>query len=213
MVSLKVSHNANTAMAKSPSKPQPAKGGRGWLRIVGGLWRGRKIPVIASEDLRPTNERAREAIFNRLLHATDAFGVRLQGARVADIFAGTGALGLEAMSRGAASAIFVERDRSACKAIEKILSDLSVDDRCDVLNADATTLPPAAKPCDIILMDPPYAADVIPATLSSLATRKWLNAGALIVIETEADLTLPAKFTLIDERQYGRAKISFVKYD
>ncbi len=199
-------------MAKSPAKPKAVKGGRGWLRIIGGLWRGRKIPVLASEDLRPTNERAREAIFNRLVHATETFGIRLQAARVADIFAGTGALGLEALSRGAASAVFVERDRAHCKAIEGILSDLGVDDRSDVLNFDATALPPAAKPCDIILMDPPYAADIVPATLSSLAARKWLSAGALIVIESENEFTLPDQFTLIDERHYGRAKISFVKY-
>ncbi|MBL8628421.1 MAG: 16S rRNA (guanine(966)-N(2))-methyltransferase RsmD [Rhodospirillaceae bacterium] len=201
-------------MTKSPRKPsKPAPSGRGWLRIIGGVWRGRKIPVLATEDLRPTSERAREAIFNRLLHAADTFGVRLHGAHVADVFAGTGALGLEALSRGAASAVFIEKDRTSCKSIKAALAAIHADDRADVLNVDAMALPPAAKPCDIVLMDPPYAADAVPATLGSLVARKWLRPGSLVVVESEADIALPEGFALIDERSYGRARIAFLKFN
>jgi 16S rRNA (guanine966-N2)-methyltransferase len=183
------------------------------LRIIGGVWRGRKIPVARADDLRPTNERAREAIFNRLMHAQETLGVNLVGARVADLFAGTGALGLEALSRGAAAAVFVERDRASCKQIEVALATLGAEDRADVLNADATALPPATRACDIVLMDPPYADDVIGTTLKSLQSRGWLTPEALIVIESEkaGALTPPAGFTLLDQRHYGRALISFVK--
>lgn len=194
-------------MVKAPS-------GRGWLRIIGGVWRGRKIPVLATEAMRPTNERAREAIFNRLMHAEETLGVRLRSARVADIFAGTGALGLEALSRGAGSAVFVERDRATCKALEQTLSTLGADDRADVLNADATSLPSSTAPCDIVLLDPPYAANLVEPTLASLSTRGWLKPGAVLVLETDADtpLALPAGFTLIDQRHYGRAHIAFLKH-
>ncbi|MBL8645063.1 MAG: 16S rRNA (guanine(966)-N(2))-methyltransferase RsmD [Rhodospirillaceae bacterium] len=200
-----------------PSPPQPATPkGRGWLRITGGVWRGRKIPVTAADNLRPTHERAREAIFNRLVHAAETFGQRLQGARVADLFAGTGALGLEALSRGAAAAVFVEQDRTACTAIQSALTSLHAEDRAEVLNADATNLPRAAHPCDIVLMDPPYAADAVGVALASLAARGWLAPGALIVVEAETDAktasppAFPPGFTLIDTRTYGRATIWFL---
>jgi 16S rRNA (guanine966-N2)-methyltransferase len=193
----------------------PAAKGRGWLRIVGGVWRGRKIAVPEMEDLRPTGERAREAIFNRLMHAEDTLGVRLKGAAVADLFAGTGALGLEALSRGAGSAVFVERDGAACKALVKVLETLGADDRAEVVHGDAATLAPRRSPVDIVLMDPPYAQSLITPTLSTLKARGWARAGTLIVAEVEsgAELALAEGYHLIDRRKYGRAEIAFMTTD
>jgi len=196
-------------MAKGAAR---AVTGRGWLRIVGGAWRGRKIPVPAGPPLRPTAERAREAIFNRLIHAEAALGVRLRGARIADLFAGTGALGLEALSRGAGAAVFVERDAAAVRALRDALRTLGAEDRGDVLQADAAALPPAPHPVDIVLMDPPYGEPVLTPTLRALTARGWVGPGALIVAELEAGgaLELPAGFGLIDRRRYGRAEIAFI---
>lgn len=188
-----------------------AKSGRGWLRIVGGAWRGRKIPVLAGEDMRPTNERAREAVFNRLMHAQDTLGVRLPDARVADLFAGTGALGLEALSRGANFATFVERDGATCKALNEALATLDAEDRAQVLHADAAALPPASQPCDIVFLDPPYGSDLLAPALGSLSARGWLAPHTLIVAESDAPFPAPSGFALLDSRAYGRAHISFLK--
>jgi 16S rRNA (guanine966-N2)-methyltransferase len=202
---------------KSVAKPaarsaKPAVKGRGWLRIIGGVWRGRKFAVPDTSDLRPTNERAREAIFNRLMHAEEILKVRLRGAVVADLFAGSGALGLEALSRGAASVVFVERDLAACRALTNTLQDLHAEDRAEVVNADVMNLAPRHTPVDLILMDPPYGKNLVSLTLTALSARGWIRPGSLIVAETEAGtaMDLPPKYSLIDQRRYGRAEIAFI---
>jgi 16S rRNA (guanine966-N2)-methyltransferase len=196
------------SVGKTPSK------GRGWLRIIGGVWRGRKFAVPEIEGLRPTNERAREAIFNRLMHAEDAFGVRLKGATVADLFAGTGALGLEALSRGAKSVLFVEREAAACRALAQTIQTLVAEDRADVTQGDASTPAPQNIPFDLILMDPPYSQNLIATTLIALSARGWTKPGTLVVAETETgtQLELPPGYALIDQRRYGRADISFITF-
>jgi 16S rRNA (guanine966-N2)-methyltransferase len=197
------------------AKPKAAAArGRGWLRIIGGKWRGRKIAVPDSDTLRPTHERAREAIFNRLLHAADVLGVGLRDARVADVFAGTGALGFEALSRGAATVTFVEFDRGHCAAITTALKTLISEDTADVVCVDATALPRAAAPFDIVLMDPPYGKGLATPALESLSACGWLRAGTLIVTELDSSdpLSLPAGFTLIDQRAYGRASIAYMTW-
>jgi 16S rRNA (guanine966-N2)-methyltransferase len=165
------------------------------MRIVGGDFRGK--PLIAPEGrtgVRPTSDRARESIFNILMHGH--FG-SLDGIRVADLFAGTGALGLEALSRGAAQATFVERSRSALDS------------------GDATALPfaGAGQGYGLIFMDPPYDADILPAALSGLKAQNWLDEGAVVVCESRFnyDLVLPDGFSLLDERRYGKAKVSFLR--
>ncbi len=199
----------------APQTPTPkTKAGRGWLRIIGGIWRGRKIAVPEATDVRPTNERAREAIFNRLMHAEELLGVRLKGAVVADLFAGTGALGLEALSRGATSATFVERDGAACKTLKQTIQTLDIETKATVLHADATTLASGYAAFDIVFMDPPYQANAIGLTLAALHTRAWVRPGTLIVAESQTGsaLELPPGFTLIDQRRYGRADIAFIGF-
>lgn len=185
----------------------------GKLRIIGGVWRGRSI-AVASEGVRPTSDRAREAVFNRLIHGFADHGFRLQGARVADVFAGSGALGLEALSRGAARVTFLERDPAIADLIRNNIAHLGAEDRATVIGADATSLPRAAEPCDLVLLDPPYGEDVMTAALTSLARQNWLKPGALVVAETESDAppVVAEGFTLIDRRDYGRAAMTFLIY-
>jgi 16S rRNA (guanine966-N2)-methyltransferase len=189
------------------------KASPGTVRIVGGLWRGRKIPVPAAPGVRPTAERAREAIFNRLVHAGAALGIELGGAQVVDVFAGSGALGLEALSRGAAAATFIEAHGPTAAALRQTIAALDLDERARVLVCDATALPPADRPCDLAFLDPPYGADLLAPALASLVQRGWLKTGALIVAETEAGelAALPASVALIDQRRYGRAAITFLR--
>lgn len=184
----------------------------GKIRIVGGIWRGRKIDVPASADLRPTADRAREGLFNRLLHGFAERGFRLQNATVADVFAGTGAMGFEALSRGAASVTFLERDAAAAAGIEATIERFDANDRARVLRADALAPPPARQPFDLLVLDPPFDQDVASATLTHLKARGWIRAGSLIVVESERDRPDPvaAGVELLDSRTYGRIKFAFL---
>ena len=185
----------------------------GKLRIIGGVWRGRGI-AVPPEGVRPTSDRAREAVFNRLIHGFSEYGFRLPGAQVADVFAGSGALGLEALSRGAAAATFVERDTATAALIKRNIGTLGAEDRAAVIGADATALPRAHKPCDLVLLDAPYEEHVTSAALASLARQGWLKPNALIVAETGDGAPQPAAdgFKMIDRRDYGRAVIWFLLF-
>src|SRR5581483_3689546 len=163
-------------------KPVPVRANK--LRIIGGAWRGRLIAATEGDEIRPTSDRAREALFNRLLHGFTDRGFRLQDARVADVFAGTGALGLEALSRGASHVTFIERDPAAAALIRRNIATLGAEDRAFVLAADATNAPRAAEAVGLVLADPPYAEDVAGAALAALARQHWLKPGALAAIET-----------------------------
>lgn len=185
----------------------------GKLRIIGGVWRGRSI-AVPPEGVRPTSDRAREAVFNRLIHGFSDYGFRLPGAVVADVFAGSGAMGLEALSRGAAAVAFLERDAGAAAQIKRNIETLGADDRAVVIDADATAPPRAHKPCDLVLLDPPYEEFVMAAALAALARQGWLKRGALIVAETGDGAPQPAAegFKMIDRRDYGRAVIWFLLF-
>lgn len=185
------------------------------MRIVGGDFRGK--PLVAPEGrtgVRPTSDRARESVFNILMH--NYFG-SLDGIRVADLFAGTGGLGLEALSRGAAHATFVDRSRSALDALRANIAAFKVQNRCRILTGDATALPFAAvgQGYDLVFLDPPYDADVLPSALTGLKSQNWLNPGAIIVCESRFsyDLTAPEGFTPLDQRRYGKAKVSFLRFE
>lgn len=194
-------------MTSAPNK------GAGKLRIIGGAWRGRNLAVPA-EGVRPTSDRAREAVFNRLIHGFSDHGFRLPGARVVDLFAGSGALGLEALSRGAASATFIDRDTGALALIRRNIATLGAEDRATVIGADATALPRAAAACELALLDPPYGEEMTKAALGSLARQGWLKPGALIVTEAESGAPIPDAdgFSPIDRRDYGRAAMTFLIY-
>lgn len=181
------------------------------LRIVGGIWRGRTIEAPADDAIRPTTDRVRESLFNRLAHGAAGSGVRLAGAQVADIFAGTGAMGFEALSRGAAHATFVERDSTALSLIRRNVAHLTAEDRATVLSADATALPKAAVAHDIALLDPPYGQMLAIPAMTGLRRQGWLKPGGLLCLETDASESVPETegYSLIDRRAYGRAAVAF----
>ena len=205
-------------MPKRPAKSSAAKAAPGAVggavRIIAGSWRGRSIAVLPGNAVRPTSDRVREALFNRLAHAFGDIGFRLAGARVLDVFAGTGALGLEALSRGAAQAVFLDRNPDAIALIKRNVAKLGAEDRATVMNADGAHAPRAAVPCDLALLDPPYGEGLVQPALISLAVQGWLKPGALATVETDADEPAPAAagYDFLDRREYGRVAVSILRF-
>ncbi len=155
------------------------------LRIIGGEWRGRRIRFPGVAGIRPTPDRVRETLFNWLAAV-------VSGSRCLDLFAGSGALGLEALSRGAARVSFVERDREAARSLRETAEKLAPD-RASVAQADALAwLAGTPTPFDIVFLDPPYESNLLAASMHALDTRGWLAPGASIYIETPASQGAPA---------------------
>jgi 16S rRNA (guanine966-N2)-methyltransferase len=176
------------------------------MRIVAGAWRGRPIEAPAGETTRPTSDRAREALFSMLSSRLGTF----EGLRVADLFAGSGALGLEALSRGGAHCTFVETDRQAIEALRRNILKLGAGDRAEVRAQSALHGVPG--PFDLVLMDPPYASEFGPRALAALGDA--VAPGAWISLETGPRETVDAEgFTLAAERVHGKAKISLLTRD
>ncbi|HTS94939.1 MAG TPA: 16S rRNA (guanine(966)-N(2))-methyltransferase RsmD [Stellaceae bacterium] len=183
------------------------------MRIVAGKHRGRRLAAPPGSAVRPTSERAREALFNILAHGR--FGPRpiYEDARVLDAFAGTGAFGLEALSRGARFATFIEKDRAARDALAANVKALREDARCRILAADATAPPRADGPYELAFLDPPYRTDLATPALTALATSGWFAPAALVIVEQAArsDLALPDGFELLEERRYGAGRLVFLR--
>jgi 16S rRNA (guanine966-N2)-methyltransferase len=185
------------------------------MRIVSGEFRGKALAAPSGQATRPTSDRARQAIFNILEHAAWSEGVR--GRRVIDLFAGSGALGLEALSRGAAFCLFVETDEAARGAIRENVEAMALFGRTRVLRRDATQLgqrPGADGPAfDLAFLDPPYAKGLGEVTLEKLAAGGWLAPGALVVFERGAEEPVPdaVGFETLDDRTYGAAKVWFLR--
>jgi 16S rRNA (guanine966-N2)-methyltransferase len=176
-------------------------------RIIGGQWRGRKLVAPPGTETRPTNARARQALFDILLHAPWAGADFVRTARVLDVFAGTGAVGLEALSRGAAAASFIENARPALAAITANIAACRAEALARVFTADALA-PPAGAPHDLIFLDPPYGGNLIPRALTALAARGWLSPDALIVAEFGPAESFEPPATLA-ERTHGKARLLF----
>lgn len=179
------------------------------MRIVAGLWRGRSLAAPKGEATRPTADRVRQALFDMLLHAPWAGREAVVGASVLDAFAGTGALGLEALSRGAAQAHFLERDRDALAALRGNIAALKAP--ATVHQADATR-PPPGVPCRLVFLDPPYGQGLIERALPALALAGWLAPDALIVAETARDEALALAAETLAERTHGAARITVLRW-
>jgi len=184
------------------------------MRINAGRHRGRKLAVPPGHGVRPTSDKARQAVFNILAHRFDA----LRGARVLDGFAGSGALGLEALSRGADRLTSIERDREAFGVLKANIAACHEGSRTLALNLDMRQLPDAHlhkdfAPCDLVFLDPPYNKELITPALSALRQKGWLAPDALAVIETGRAEAYPAleHFSLLEERSYGAARVLFLK--
>lgn len=186
------------------------------MRIVAGAHRGRRLAVPAGQDVRPTSDRARQALFNILDHGgfVDGGGSPIRDAHVLDAFAGSGALGLEALSRGAASATFLETAAPAIDAIRQNVKACREEEKSEVLRADATRPPRARAACGVVFLDPPYNKGLAVPALDALAAAGWLAQGAICCVELAADedFTPPEGFETLDERRYGAARIVLLRH-
>jgi 16S rRNA (guanine966-N2)-methyltransferase len=184
------------------------------MRIVGGTLRGRQITGPQHLGLRPTADRVRESLFNILAHGVPDF--TLDGARVIDLFAGTGALGLEAISRGAAFCLFVDNDAEARALIRTNIEKFGLTGVTRIFRRDADDLGPAGTvaPFNLAFLDPPYDQGLAEKALTALAEGKWLVPGAIVVAEERAGISiaLPPGFTELDTRAYGDTQIAIARY-
>lgn len=186
------------------------------LKIIGGKHRGRVLEAPEGQNVRPTSSRAREALFNILAHARwhEDGTSPLIDARVLDAFAGSGALGLEALSRGAAHVTFLDNDSRSIKLIGDNLRLLGEVAAAKVVRTDATRPPPARALCDLVFLDPPYRSGLSVPALAALAEAGWLAPDAIVTVELahNEDIIAPNGFEQIDERRYGAAKIVILRY-
>jgi 16S rRNA (guanine966-N2)-methyltransferase len=178
------------------------------MRIVGGSFRGRALKAPQSQTIRPTSDRLRESIFDVLAHA---YGDPVTGSNVVDLFAGTGALGLEALSRGAARALFVD-DRAEARALLRAnIEALGLGGVTRVFRRDATKLglAPPSEVFSLAFLDPPYGKGLATRALASLVSGGWLASDALVIIEEAADaeVELPDEFAELEKRRYGDTQI------
>ncbi len=177
------------------------------MRIVGGKHRGRAISAPQGRKVRPTADRVRESVFNILSHGLGDDALPIDGARVLDGFAGTGALGLEALSRGAGHATFMDTDIAPCRANVEALGEAA---RCEVVRADCLCPPAAHGPAALEFIDPPYGEF---AVLMALDEAGWIAAGAICVVEIGArdEIAPTPEFTWLDDRRHGAARIRFLR--
>ncbi len=188
------------------------------MRVIAGKHRGARIAAPAGVPVRPTADRVREALFNILAHAGlgAGGGSAVEGARVLDAFAGSGALGIEALSRGAAAACFLDMDSESLKATRRNLDSLDETANATLVLGDATRPPAAPAACDLVLMDPPYKSGAAAPALAALAARGWIAPGALAMVELSArdeSFAPPPGFEVLDERRYGAARLVFLRHE
>lgn len=178
------------------------------LRIIAGQWRGRKLAAPEGDTTRPTADRTRETLFSMLASRLGSF----EGLAVADLFAGSGALGLEALSRGAASCLFVEQDPPAIRAIRTNIANLRAQGQCDVRAGSVLALGPAKAPLDLVLLDPPYRSGAGAVALDKLRRLGWLAEGTWISLETAGDEEPKLKgFTVDADRKVGKARLTLLR--
>lgn len=184
------------------------------MRIAGGALGGRNLHAPDDARVRPTSDKVRQAIFNILAHGTE---LELEGARVIDLFAGTGALGLEAISRGAAFCLFVDDSADSRALIRRNVEAFALTGTTKIWRRDATDLGPMAAGAGgmftLAFLDPPYRKGLVAPALTSLAAGGWLKDGAIAVVETVADEDAPSTdgFTALDSRTYGETRVTFFR--
>ncbi|OSQ44288.1 16S rRNA (guanine(966)-N(2))-methyltransferase RsmD [Thalassospira alkalitolerans] len=186
------------------------------MRIVGGSHRGRNLTPPTGRDIRPTLDRVREALFSILSHASRWYEDEhnpLYDGLVLDAYAGSGALGLEAISRGAQKAVFFDTDRGALATIEQNIASLKLGDQTRVLRADATKPPRATEPASMVFLDPPYQKELLGPSITALTQAGWINAETLIIAERDPRDPQPEVDGLefLDSRKYGKCQIDICR--
>jgi 16S rRNA (guanine966-N2)-methyltransferase len=183
------------------------------VRVIGGKLRSRAIAAPKSQTVRPTSDRSREALFNIIIHA---YGDPVTGARVLDLFAGTGALGIEAISRGAAYALFVDDGVEARALLRDNVESLGLGGVTRIFRRDATNLGPAhpLEPFDLVFLDPPYGKELAEKALASARDGGWLKSQTLIVAEEAADagFAAPEGFAELERRTYDDTEFVFLRF-
>lgn len=181
------------------------------MRIIAGKHKGRNIELGKGEQVRPTSSFTRQALFNILSHGE--YSGLLEDARVADIFCGSGALGLEALSRGASHVTFVDADPQALKAALGNAKRYGEEDKVRSLLAKGDALPMMREPFHVVFADPPYNQQLLPPCLKRLREAGWVDASSIISVEHDAPevFTLPEGYTEITQRQYGRAMVRLLR--
>ena len=183
------------------------------MRIVGGDFKGRVLAAPKSQDIRPTTDRTRESLFNILSHS---YPETLDGGRIIDCFAGTGAVGLEALSRGASQALFVETSVEGRGLLRTNIEALGLQGRAKIFRRDATDLGPVGtmEPFDLMFADPPYSRGLGEKALHAAHAGGWLKPEALVILEehetVEPDLTAP--YLALDSRSFGDTRMHFYRY-
>lgn len=174
------------------------------MRIIAGEWKRRQLRAPEGDATRPTADRVRETLFSMLVSRLGDF----EGLKVADLFAGSGALGLEALSRGAASCLFVEQDAAAIRALRTNIAAVRAADRCDVRAASVLSLGPAKEPLDLILLDPPYNTGAGSVALDKLGRLGWIGPATWISLETAANEDVKIKGLAVEsDRVVGKARL------
>ena len=181
------------------------------MRIIAGRTKGRRLIAPAGTETRPTSDRARQTLFDMLVHAPWAEGA-LSGTAVLDVFAGTGALGLEALSRGAGSAAFIESGRPALAALRANITACGVGDLCRVVAGNALK-PPRGAASGMVFLDPPYGQGLVPLALAALANAGWLAPGALLIAEVAAAEPPPTAAALLADRRLGAARLCIWRHE
>lgn len=178
------------------------------MRIIAGQWRGRKVQAPVGDTTRPTADRVRETLFSMLLSRLGSF----EGLTVADLFAGSGALGLEALSRGAATCLFAEQDPAAIRALRANIAALRAQDQCDVRAGSVLALGPVKAPLDLVLLDPPYGLGAGGVALDRLVRLGWIGDATWVSLETAHDEEPKIKsLEVVADRKVGKARISLMK--
>lgn len=180
------------------------------MRVISGEWRGRKLLAPKGDATRPTADRTRETLFSMLASRLGSF----EGLHVADLFAGSGALGIEALSRGAAHCLFAEQDREAIDALRRNLAALGVAARADVRTGSVLALGPAPRACDLLLFDAPYNTGAGSVALDKLNRLGWIGDESWIAIETaDKEAVEIAGFVIDTERRVGKARLTLLRRD
>src|SRR5882757_5001385 len=186
------------------------------MRITAGKFKGRALTAPKDLSIRPTSDKVRQSVFNILTHRDFGFAFALEGARVVDLFAGTGAMGLEALSRGARYCLFVDDAAASRALIRENVEALGLTGATKIWRRDAASLGPldTLAPFDIAFLDPPYRKNLIAPALAGLRDGKWLNAPALVVAEMADDEIIPPTdgYELLDDRVHGETRVVILKF-
>ena len=182
------------------------------MRVTSGKFKNKKINVSKELQLRPTIEKVRQAIYNTLEHGLGVSDFNIFSSTVADFFAGTGAMGIEAISKGASHVSFFEIDKENLSLLKKNIKALNVSNKCQIYYGDSISYMSSLNPFDLIIIDPPYGRGLAQESINAIKKFNLINESGVIVVESyyKENLNLPIGLKLIKEKVYGKTKVSFI---